>query len=75
MIVPGTLPHTILVAVVSEPGEWSVNLLVEEYEFLDREDIETEVQRLAGAELLHVNSTDLRLWPRRAGRRLLEKSA
>jgi hypothetical protein len=71
-IVPGTTLHTLLVYVVSEPGEWSAEAIHEDLPHLEIDEVRRAIRILAMKELVHENSTDFRLWPRRAGKELLD---
>jgi hypothetical protein len=70
-IVPGTTLHTLLVYAVSEPGEWSAESIHEDLPHLEIDEVRRAIRILAQKELVHENSTDHRLWPRREGKAIL----
>lgn len=73
-IEPGSVNHTVLVYCVSEPGDWTVEDIVDDLPELSLAGVRAALGLLVDAGLVHVNSTDHRLWPTRAGKDLLRKA-
>lgn len=73
-LVPGSIPYTILLYSVSEPGEWREDDIVEDLVDCDVDQVRSAVDALAARGLIHRNSTDRRLWPLRAGREFLARA-
>ena len=71
----GTVPHTVLLYTVSEPGEWTVDDIVEDLPGADPGAVRRAAQGLFSEGYIHINSADQRLWPRRTGRALLRPPA
>ncbi len=64
----GSLAYTVLLYVVSEPGTWTIQDIVDDLPGASPADVSDTIATLLSAELLHSNSTDGRLWPLRAGK-------
>ena len=69
----GSVQHTVLVYTVSEPGDWTVEDIVEDLPDTSPESIHTATHQLFDAGYIHINSSDHRLWPRRAGKAMLRR--
>jgi hypothetical protein len=67
----GSVPHTVLVYAVSEPGDWTVQTISEDLPDTSPEVIQSATHALFDAGYIHINSSDHRLWPRRAGKAML----
>lgn len=65
---PGSIHHTVLLYCVSEPGEWTAEDIVEDLPDLSVGTVQDAIDALVDAGMMHQNSTDLRLWPTRAGK-------
>lgn len=70
----GSIFHTILLYTVSEPGEWTDESIVDDLPELSLSDVRAAIDELVAAGLLHVNSTDLHLWPTAAGKNLFRQA-
>lgn len=70
----GSIYHTVLLYSVSEPGEWTDEDIVEDLPELDLAQVRSAIDELVSAGLLHVNSTDLHLWPTAAGKNLFRQA-
>lgn len=68
---PGTTLHTILLYTVSDPGEWTAEDIADDLPTLEIDEIRTTIRTLMSRGLVHENSTDRRLWPRRAAKQVL----
>jgi len=64
----GSLPYTVLLYVVSEPGAWTVQEIVDDLPGASPTDVAAAIDVLLSTGFLHSNSTDGRLWPLRAGK-------
>lgn len=69
----GSVSHTILVYTVSEPGDWTVEAIAEDLPDASPETIQSVTHQLFDAGYIHINSSDHRLWPRRAGKAMLRR--
>lgn len=69
----GSVQHTVLVYTVSEPGDWTIESIVEDLPDTSVEDIQSATSELFNAGYIHINSSDRRLWPRRAGKAMLRR--
>ena len=69
----GTVPNTILIYTVSEPGDWTVETIAEDLPDTSTEAIQSATHQLSDAGYIHINSSDRRLWPRRAGKAMLRR--
>jgi len=67
-IEPDSVLHTVLLYVVSEPGDWTSQDIVDDLPELDLAQVAQALELLSEHGLVHVNSTDLRIWPTRAGK-------
>ncbi|MFT5681747.1 MAG: hypothetical protein ACI8RZ_002659 [Myxococcota bacterium] len=67
----GSIPHTVLVYTVSEPGDWTIKTIVEDLPDASPESIQSATNELFHAGYIHINSSDHRLWPRRAGKAMI----
>jgi len=67
-IEPDSILHTVLLYVVSEPGEWTAQDIVDDLPELTLDKVTQALDTLADGSMLHVNSTDGRIWPTRAGK-------
>ncbi|MEL6341772.1 MAG: hypothetical protein AAFV53_01470 [Myxococcota bacterium] len=67
----GTLSHTVLLYTVSEPGDWTVEDIVEDLPANPPEAVRRAATQLFEAGYIHINSSDHRLWPRRAGKAVI----
>ena len=67
----GTVSHTILIYTVSEPGDWTIDTIVEDLPDTSAEVIQSVTHQLFNAGYIHINSSDHRLWPRIAGKAML----
>ena len=68
----GSIKHTVLVYTVSEPGDWTIEAIVDDLPDASAEKIQRATHQLFDAGYIHINSSDKRLWPRRAGKAMLE---
>lgn len=71
---PGSVLYTVLLYVVSDPGDWTVEEIVDDLPHLTLPDVRDSLATLSEQGLVHQNSTDLRLWPTRAGKDLLRQA-
>ena len=67
----GSVPHTVLLYTVSEPGDWTASSIAEDLPDLELSAVRRAARQLSRAGLIHINSTDHRLWPRRAARSVI----
>ena len=72
---PGSIPYTVLLYSVSEPGEWRADDIAEDLLDADPNAVRRAVEDLLKRGYLHRNSTDERLWPLKAGRAALQQGA
>ena len=68
---PGTVLYTVLRYSVSEPGVWRADDIADDLSDVEAADVQSAVDALKARGLIHINSTDNRLWPLRAGRAAL----
>jgi hypothetical protein len=64
----GSVPHTVLLYTVSEPGDWTASSIADDLPGSDPAALKRAAKRLHSAGLIHINSADLRLWPRRSAK-------
>lgn len=69
----GSIKHTVLVYTVSEPGDWTIEAIMEDLPGEAPEIIQQATHQLFDAGFIHINSSDNRLWPRRAGKAMLRR--
>ena len=67
----GSVPHTILLYTVSEPGDWTASSIAEDLPGSDPAALRRAAKTLHKAGLIHINSADHRLWPRRSAKGLI----
>lgn len=67
-IEPGSVLHTILLYVVSDPGDWTAPEIVDDLDELTLPQVRSALATLSEHGLVHINSTDHRIWPTRAGK-------
>lgn len=67
-IEPGSLPYTILLYVVSEPGAWTAQDIVEDLPGTSPQALDEALVALIREGMIHVNSTDDHLWPLKPGK-------
>lgn len=67
-IEPGSLPYTVLLYVVSEPGAWTAQDIVEDLPGTSPDALDEALGALLREEMVHINSTDDHLWPLKAGK-------
>lgn len=73
-IEPGSVLHTVLLYVVSDPGDWTAQDIVDDLDDLTLTQVEQALALLTQHGLVHVNSTDSRLWPTRAGKDMFRQA-
>ncbi|MCB9779667.1 MAG: hypothetical protein H6742_13970 [Alphaproteobacteria bacterium] len=71
---PGSVLYTVLLYVVSDPGDWTVEEIVDDLPNLSLAAVRDALATLSSEGLVHQNSTDMRLWPTRAGKDLLRQA-
>ncbi len=71
-VLPGSVLYTVLLYSVSEPGVWRADDIAEDLPEGDPASVATAVEDLKARGFIHINSTDNRLWPLRAGRAALQ---
>ncbi len=64
----GSLPYTVLLYVVSEPGTWTPQDIVEDLPGVTPDGVDEALTALLKLGMVHLNSTDGHLWPLRAGK-------
>ena len=74
-LLPGSILYTVLLYSVSEPGVWRADDIVDDLADVDPGDVDGAVSQLIERGFIHINSTDQRLWPLRAGRAALQPRA
>lgn len=67
----GSVPHTVLLYTVSEPGDWTAQSIAEDLPGLGAAAVQRAARQLSMAGLIHINSADHRLWPSRAARAVI----
>lgn len=70
----GSIHHTVLLYTVSEPGEWHAEGIVDDLPELDLVQVRQAIDELVQAGLVHVNSTDLHLWPTASGKNMFRQA-
>jgi Fe2+ or Zn2+ uptake regulation protein len=73
-IEPGSVLHTVLLYVVSDPGDWTEQEIVDDLDDLTLAQVQNALTLLVQHGLVHQNSTDRRLWPTRAGKDLFRQA-
>ena len=67
----GTMLHTVLLYTVSDPGDWTARDIVDDLPGTHPAAVRRAVHSLQTAGLIHENSADQRLWPRREAKALI----
>lgn len=70
----GSLPYTVLLYVVSEPGVWTPQEVVEDLPGTAPDELDDALRALVGAGMVHLNSTDGHLWPLKAGKQAFREA-
>lgn len=73
-IEPGSVLHTVLLYVVSDPGDWTPQEIVDDLDGLTLAQVQAALEQLTQHGLVHQNSTDRRLWPTRAGKDMFRQA-